>query len=296
MENMENVDRFDKVTYFWKNHYFWIIGTSILLVAMWYFQILNNLSTLFVLGAFMIGLAIGSIFNVGVHFLVADIPRIKEKIKTGKYYYSQCGQDKWVLEDIFDFKEGGFFLELGSLDGINISNTYILEKKFKWKGICIEANDVLFKKLKSNRNCICVNACVDDSIKEIRFKDTGLSGSGGIIDKDTDNRDLKKTAKFIYKKTIPLVDILIEHKAPKVIDYFSLDVEGAEYRILKNFPFNKYKFLAMNIERPNKELIKLLRDNGYIKVGSNPTDKLFIHEKFNDLQKKNIKFKKLKSN
>ena len=46
--------------------------------------------------------------------------------------------------------------------------------------------------------------------------------------------------------------ILIQ--VPKLIDYMSLDVEGAEYEILKNFPFDKFKFKSMSIERPNKNL------------------------------------------
>ena len=32
----------------------------------------------------------------------------------------------------------GYFIELGAYDGITLSNTYLLEKKFKWKVICIE--------------------------------------------------------------------------------------------------------------------------------------------------------------
>jgi len=68
-----------------------------------------------------------------------------------------------------------------------------------------------------------------------------------------------------------------------VIHYFSLDVEGAETRILRIFPFDKYTFLAMNIERPDEELLILFKKNGYISVGSNPCDTLFIHEPFNEL-------------
>ena len=32
------------------------------------------------------------------------------------------------------------------------------------------------------------------------------------------------------------------------IDYLSLDVEGAEFEVLKNFPFDEYKFLSITIE------------------------------------------------
>ena len=43
-----------------------------------------------------------------------------------------------------------------------------------------------------------------------------------------------------------LQEILKKAKAPKIIDYLSLDVEGAELEVLKNFPFKKYKFLFKN--------------------------------------------------
>lgn len=198
-----------------------------------------------------------------------------------KKYYSQCGQDKWIIEEVFDYKKNGFFLDLGGADGIDISNTYILEKKYGWKGICIECEDSLFEKLKSNRNCTCVHACIDDySKKTIKFtKNRGLIG--GIIDQDTDNKGFINTNEFDKKETFALAEILDKYNAPKVIDYFSLDVEGAEHRIFRDFPFDKYKFLAMSIERPNEDLVKTLRKNGYIKVGANEFDKLFIHETFN---------------
>lgn len=211
-----------------------------------------------------------------------------ENSKSGeaREYYGQFDQDKWIIEDIFNFKKGGFFLDLAAGDGVNISNTYILEKKYGWKGICIEANNTFFKKLKFNRNCICINACIDDSEKKVKFTKASRGIIGGIIDESTDNSNLVDSNAFDYKRTVPLVKILEKNNAPKIIDYFSLDVEGVEYRILKNFPFNKYKFLAMNIERPNKKLSELLKKNGYIKVGSNFADALFINKDFLKLTSK----------
>jgi len=223
-----------------------------------------------------------SIFPIYIlHKIKKEITQLEREgngIKTK--YYGQFDQDYWVIDDVFDFKKNGFFIELAAGDGIKLSNTYLLEKKYNWNGICIEANNNSFKKLKANRNCICINACVDDSVKTVKFTPVGKEIIGGIIDSDTDNKCLMGSGKFEYKKTVPLVDIFIEYNAPRIIDYFSLDVEGAEYRVLKNFPFNKYIFLAMNVERPNKQLVELLRKNGYLKVGSNFADKLFIHKDF----------------
>jgi len=196
----------------------------------------------------------------------------KQRIK----YRSQCGQDKWVIEDIFRFKKNGFFLELGAGDGIFLSNTYILEKDYDLKGICIEANKDLFRKLKENRKCICDNSCIDSKKQKVKFtKNKGLHG--GIIDNDLDN---KIDDVFVFRTTVTLKDILKKYNAPKVIDYFSLDVEGAETRILKNFPFNEYIFLAINIERPSKLLREILKKNGYIFVGRNVHDELYLYKNF----------------
>ena len=58
-------------------------------------------------------------------------------MKGKQQFYSQVGQDKWVCE-YFNYKKGGFFLDIGAADGITINNTYYLEKELEWKGICIE--------------------------------------------------------------------------------------------------------------------------------------------------------------
>lgn len=189
-------------------------------------------------------------------------------------YFSQFGQDRWVIEDIFNFKQGGFFLDLAAGDGIYLSNTYVLEKKYGWNGICIEANGEFFFKLKNNRGCICENVCIDGEEHTVKFtKQKELSG--GIIDSDTDN---KAEANYVLKKTTTLKEILQKHNAPKVIDYFSLDVEGAETRIMESFPFKDYVFSAMTIERPGKLLKSILKREGYVIVGVNSCDKLYIHK------------------
>ena len=41
-------------------------------------------------------------------------------------YKSQYGQDKWIIEEIFPNKTGGYFVELAEGDGVFLSNTYTL--------------------------------------------------------------------------------------------------------------------------------------------------------------------------
>jgi Methyltransferase FkbM domain len=66
--------------------------------------------------------------------------------------------------------------------------------------------------------------------------------------------------------TVSLHEILLRFHAPKKIDYMSLDVEGAEELILNNFPFNKYSFSILTIERPSDNLKSILIHNGYLFV------------------------------
>ena len=74
-----------------------------------------------------------------------------------------------------------------------------------------------------------------------------------------------------------------EFNAPETIDYLSLDVEGAETRILRGFPFHKYKFLAMTIERPTVELNELLFKNGYVFVKNSTMDSYYVHNTISNL-------------
>ena len=222
---------------------------------------------------------------------------------TLKTLNSQKGQDYWVINEIYPGKRNGFFLEMGATNGVYVSNTLVLERDYGWKGICVEPSPLFFGELQKNRSCLCVNKCVDEVEGEVEFL---LAGEvGGIIDHETDNsyekrsskiEDLREQGKVIKIETVTLENLLDECNAPKVIDYFSLDVEGAETRVLRNFDFSKYIFNAMTIERPTSELNHLLFDNGYVFVKNARYDTFYVHETFERLGDiKKGKFKQIQS-
>ena len=205
-------------------------------------------------------------------------------------FFGSKDQDKWVVRDIFNFKESGYFLDLAATNGLMENNTYVLEKYFNWNGLAIEANDNFFKKLIKNRKCICVNEVVGGVEKTVEFLETGPTG--GIIGENFDNNYRKRHKllknyknKIKLKKTKTLEKILDECNDPRVIDYFSLDVEGAETEILKNFNFKKYKFLSLTIERPTIELNKILFENNYVFVKNFKVDTFYIHKSIKNFSK-----------
>lgn len=200
---------------------------------------------------------------------------------------SDRGQDKWVIEEIFNGKMGGFFLDLGAADGFSESNTYVLEKRYKWNGICIEPHPVLFDRLvnRYKRSCTVVSCAVDAERGSQEFVLAGQMS--GLITEDSDNSEKRRpeligTARAQGRtrvvETLPLVDLLDRYEAPTQIDYFSFDVEGLETRILRNFNFDKYVFLALTIERPTPELNDNLFRNGYHFVRNSLYDTFYIHE------------------
>ena len=178
---------------------------------------------------------------------------------------SELGQDAWVLSN---FTKPGFFLDVGSGDGVFASNTIGLEKH-GWKGICIDA----FPRNYEDRTAIVETACVSHAAGiEVKFlKSHFQEGLSGIIDNISDYNKMfitTRTHEFIKMKTLLLDDILEKHDAPKYIEYMSMDIEGGEYDVLRTFPFDKYSFGCITIEHnflePARTLIReLLQKNGY---------------------------------
>ena len=73
---------------------------------------------------------------------------LRARLHERRFFRSQAGQDLWVFGEVFNEQRNGFFLDVGAHDGVAISNTYILENRYDWRGICIEANPDTFEVLK----------------------------------------------------------------------------------------------------------------------------------------------------
>jgi FkbM family methyltransferase len=212
-------------------------------------------------------------------------------MKRAAGYCSQWGQDKWVIRDMFHGMRGGYFVDIGAYEGYIASNSYVLEKTYGWKGIC---NDALFKKLERRRSCILVNSCISDREEEVPFLEAGPFGGMTTSYPEHHDRLLTKLLfkndvlddqgkyKSVLKRTRTLESVLDEHSAPSVIDYLSIDTEGAEYRILKDFPFDRYTFLTLTIEHNSQEPARtmmrdLLASKGYVLAVEGRHDDFFYH-------------------
>ena len=182
---------------------------------------------------------------------------------------SQLGQDIVALV-LNRFKKKGFFIEFGATNGYDLNNTYLLEKKYNWIGILVEPLPAWHGDLRKNRNCTIDTRCLwsssNQNLEFIDVKEKELSTIKIFANSDS-HFELRKKSSTIKVKTVSLIDLLKFHNAPRIINYMSVDTEGSEFDILKNFPFDNYKFNFISIEHnfgQNREKIReLLYKNGY---------------------------------
>jgi FkbM family methyltransferase len=181
-------------------------------------------------------------------------------------------QDLWVLSET-NYKIDGFFVEFGATNGIDASNTWLLENNYKWRGLVIEPNPVYKEALSRNRNCmIDFRAIWDESGKQIEFiamNEPYLSVAKEDLRAKTFVED--PNPKVLSLNTISLTDILLEYNAPRFIDFMSVDVEGSEERILKPFfKSGKFEVNLMVVEHNWRDeqasLLSLVMANGYERV------------------------------
>ena len=195
------------------------------------------------------------------HSKIAKIYQLMDKSK------SQIHQDLFVLSEL-NFKKNGFFVEFGATNGVNMSNSFLLETEFYWNGILAEPAICWHEDLKRNRKCYIDTNCVwKDSKSILKFnqvKEAEFSTIDEFTESDFNPRELNQTYEVT---TISLLDLLNKYNAPEQIDYLSIDTEGSEYEILKDFDFSKYHIKIIscehNLTAMRDKVYKLLTEKGY---------------------------------
>ena len=125
-------------------------------------------------------------------------------------YYSQVGQDKFVLESL-NYKRNGVYVEIGAYHSTEISNTYVLEKDYGWTGVSFEIVQDRVNEFNLNRNNKCYVA--DATV-------------------------------FDYESLFDRLNL------PKQIDYLQIDIEPASNSLLAllALPLEKYRFSVITFE------------------------------------------------
>lgn len=113
------------------------------------------------------------------------------------------------------------------------------------------------------------------------FFDVSLENGahGGIVGEMFDNKPSKDNVTKKKRLTISISFLFQTFSVPRVIDYLSLDVEGAEELIMAQFPFETHICKIMTIERPSLALQSLLKSKNYhfVQLLVNWGETLWVH-------------------
>lgn len=139
----------------------------------------------------------------------------------------------------------GFYIECGANDGVDQSNTWHFEKFKNWQGILIEAHPEIFRELIKNRDKR--NILVNKFLVSNNYK----SQTVNISNKDLISKFNTTNEGSSLSTPITLTEVLRKNYVPKLIDLFSLDVEGYEFEVLEGIDFENYKFKYFLIETNN---------------------------------------------
>ncbi|XP_037077368.1 uncharacterized protein LOC119098518 [Pollicipes pollicipes] len=181
------------------------------------------------------------------------------------------GQAQMVLK-ILQNKTGGTFVECGALDGETRSNTLYMERWLGWRGLLVEPDPDSFRMLlQKHRRAWAIQACLSGSkVSQVSFKQ---DFNMGMID---DGSPARRSGKPSYANVlcIPL-EAMLRALEWKTVDYFSLDVEGHEYSVLSQLPFERLDIRTLSVEfrhvPEGKEAIRTLMESKGYEVNSEIT-------------------------
>lgn len=163
--------------------------------------------------------------------------------------YSQIGEDI-IIQNTLSKIERGFYVEIGSNEPIQHSNTFGLYLK-GWNGITIDANIEMIKLHKKIRpKDISLCAAISNVEEDVTFYEFDMDEIS-TINKEFYNKNIstQRIVKETVIKTRTLDSILEEYaKEIRDIDLLSIDVEGHDFNVLQSINLKKYRPKLIIIE------------------------------------------------
>ena len=196
-------------------------------------------------------------------------------------FHSQFEQDKYLEESVFKGFKNGFFVDVGAHDGISINNTLYFEKYNNWTGINIEPIKSVYDRLIVNRPTninLNLAVCNNDGTTEF-YCNVGYTEMISGIKDNFDQRHLNRlmnenqqngsTTELITVNTKKLETIFDENNVKRV-HYLSIDVEGAEFEVIKSINFDKVFIDVIGFENNYNDvsvpIVKYLENHNFVVI------------------------------
>ncbi|XP_064121641.1 uncharacterized protein LOC135226122 [Macrobrachium nipponense] len=218
------------------------------------------------------------------------------------------------LRKMFIDEPPGFFLEAGALDGEFLSNTLWLERTLGWTGLLIEPDMQSFRLLqRKHRKAWTSNACISKENYPVESYFVNLKSRdnmhdpwwyrmyypanshlfGTNITPDNITEYLPATEHYSLVQCFPLITF-VQALGVKKIDFLSLDLQGNEKLIIRNFPWSAVKVRVVIIEdqthKLDNDFIEFMKKSNYQLINGNDLprsqDHVYINKDEIDLLEK----------
>jgi FkbM family methyltransferase len=203
--------------------------------------------------------------------------RVWIRLLRGKYH--SLNELDRKLEKYVDY-DNGYFVELGANDGVTQSNSLYFEKHRRWRGLLVEPTPHNFLKCRKNRasrSRVFCAACVSFEFDQefVRIAYSNLMSAPVNLESDITDpvAHAKLGERFLRDQEMvfefgavarTLNALLLTASAPALMDFLSLDVEGAELEVLKGIDHERFRFKYLLIEcRDFARLNRYLEGHGY---------------------------------
>lgn len=171
-------------------------------------------------------------------------------------FYSQFGEDRWLVENVFAGINEGTFCEVGAFDGVTFSNTKVFEQ-LGWRGICVEANPALAAECQGNRTCPTWCCAVGEGEFASFYVNDAFPDLSGL-------RAPGVPSPVLLRR----LDWLLERSGFQEVDLLSIDTEGTELEVWETLGQCRARVVVMEHltgPGPSKaaEIVARLARDGY---------------------------------
>jgi FkbM family methyltransferase len=188
------------------------------------------------------------------------------------------GQVQWLISHVFKQthatagKRGPpTFVEFGARDGLFESNSLLLELRFGWQGLLVEAGRDYIAALRQNRGCryrnqqgACVFAALDAQANRTMFWHVHDKVLPALADvRKWRHQDWEPT-RLERETTTTTLDQLFEAFGVRHVDFMSMDCEGCETAALRGLNLTRTGVDVLLVERPTCGLALQLAEHGYV--------------------------------
>jgi len=207
-------------------------------------------------------------------------------------FHSQFHQDSFLEDTIFKHFKNGTFMDVGAHDGLTINNTLYFERENHWTGTNIEPIKEVYDKLIINRpKCININCAVSSKDGTAEFiLNKGYTEMISGLKKEFDPRHMNRLKNELHYfggssevVVVPTkrIETICNENNIKYINYLSIDVEGAEFEVIKSINFEKVFIDVIGFENNYEDvsvpIIDYLSSKGYILLQKS-ADIFMIHK------------------